>query len=70
MGSYRGDLKDYAGLTVLRRRGATTIPSNAEMENIGALAPAFVAWIMGFPAEWLNSVDWEMPLFHNSRRRS
>lgn len=39
--------------------GVTSTSSPAEMEKRGVLNPEFVAWLMGYPGEWLSCVDWE-----------
>ncbi len=36
----------------------------------GSLNPTWVAWLMGYPTEWLNCVDSEMPSSRKSRRKS
>jgi DNA (cytosine-5)-methyltransferase 1 len=36
----------------------------------GSLNPTWVAWLMGYPTEWLNCVDSEMPLSRKSRQKS
>ena len=47
--------------------GATSNTSHAETENRGQLNPEFVCWLMGYPAEWLNCVDWETLSSRKSR---
>jgi len=44
--------------------------SQEPMEKRGALNPAFVFWLMGFPDEWVNSVSRATQSFRKSRRRS
>jgi hypothetical protein len=36
----------------------------------GQLNPTWVAWLMGYPTEWLNCVDSEMPSSLKSRQKS
>ena len=36
----------------------------------GQLNPEWVAWLMGYPIEWLNCVDSEMPSSRKSRQKS
>ena len=36
----------------------------------GSLNPTWVAWLMGYPTEWLNCVDSEMPSSRKSRQKS
>jgi len=53
--------------------GATTNGSSAEMVKQGAspqLNPAFVFWLMGYPKEWVSSVQEGMRSFQKSRRGS
>ena len=52
------------------RRGLTPSGSPASMAKPGALNPAFVRWLMGFPAEWDACAPTAMPSSRKSRRRS
>ena len=47
--------------------GRTTPGSSEGTGKLGALNPDFAAWLMGFPAGWLNFADSETP---SSRRSS
>jgi hypothetical protein len=38
--------------------------------HVGQLNPTWVAWLMGYPTEWLNCVDSEMPSSRKSRLKS
>ena len=42
----------------------------AAMGDSGPLNPQWVAWLMGFPIDWLSSVPWETPSSRKSRKRS
>lgn len=43
--------------------------SSDTTEKPGALNPAFVFWLMGFPPEWVNCAPAEMPSSRKSRRK-
>lgn len=49
--------------------GTTQNGSNAETANGGALNPAFVCWLMGYPPEWLNCAPSAMPSSRRSRQK-
>jgi hypothetical protein len=38
--------------------------------QLGSLNPAWVAWLMGYPTEWLNLKDWAMPSSRKSHTKS
>jgi len=46
---------------VYHHLGSRTPGSSATTEKPGALAPEFVAWLMGFPPEWLECAPETMP---------
>lgn len=50
-----------------KAHGATTAGSSATTENPGALNPAFVCWLMGFPAAWDACAPTETPSSRKSR---
>ena len=53
-------LPDYAAHAIAAT-GITAPGSLATTEKPGALAPEFVAWLMGFPQEWLDCAPETMP---------
>jgi hypothetical protein len=73
MGSYRGDLKDYAGLVGparLTASGDLLIGSSAGMESGGQLNPAHSRWLMGLPPAWDDCAVMAMQSMPKQRKRS
>jgi hypothetical protein len=61
-----------AGLVAIREQaiGATSSLSvPTPKENIGALNPAFVCWLMGYPKEWDGCAATAMPSSRKSRKK-
>jgi hypothetical protein len=50
--------------------GAMPSGSSAQTEKPGALNPAFVSWLMGFPPEWESCAPSAMPSSRKSRQKS
>lgn len=65
-GSYRGDLKDYAGLT----SGPMSAGSPAATANCGQLNPRFSLWLMGYPTAWASYAERVMLSARRQRKRS
>jgi hypothetical protein len=59
-------LGDQAALTAAL--GPKSNTSSAGTQKPGQLNPAFVSWLMGYPAEWLNCADWATLSSRKSRR--
>lgn len=73
-GSLRVRLGQNRGATVSTQAqlttGVTSTLSPAETEKRGVLNPEFVAWLMGYPGEWLSCVDWATLSSRKSQRNS
>lgn len=73
--SVHADAGNSCGLVAIRSHalaaahGATPNGSSATMEKPGALNPAFVCWLMGFPPEWDACAPSAMPSSRKSRRK-
>jgi hypothetical protein len=55
---------------VLKLPGQALLGSPASMEKRGALNPAHLRWLMGFPPEWDDCAAMVTPLSRKSRQRS
>lgn len=60
-----------AGLVAIRAIGIGMEANgpSAQTEKPGALNPAFVCWLMGFPPEWESCAPTAMPSSHKSRQK-
>ena len=65
-----GTFQTGRALTPREAIGLTLTTSPAETERPGQLNPEFVCWLMGFPAVWLNCVDWGTQSCRKSRQNS
>jgi hypothetical protein len=71
-GSYRGDLKDWAGLVMparLTASGELLTGSDAGMESGGPLSPEHSRWLMGYLPEWGSCAPTAMPSSRKSPRK-
>lgn len=55
---------------ILAMLGETSPGVAGQMAKSGALTPALIGWLMGFPAEWLSCADLETRSIRGSARRS
>jgi hypothetical protein len=65
----------HTGAGIQGRMGGENIQTQARgslgtMEKPGALNPAFVCWLMGYPQEWVNCAPSAMPSTRGQRQRS
>lgn len=56
-------------IAVIQQLGAEPSGPSAQTEKPGALNPAFVCWLMGFPPEWENCAPTAMPSSRRSRQK-
>jgi hypothetical protein len=63
----KGQHKQMGLRDLAPRLGATPPGSSATTEKPGALDPAFVCWLMGFPPEWDACAPTAMPSSRKSR---
>jgi hypothetical protein len=61
--------KDLVHVAATRAHGAMPSGSSAQTEKPGALNPAFVSWLMGFPPEWVSCAPSAMPSSRKSRQK-
>ena len=64
-GERSGDRAGTGTLNYMARSGQLT-----DQKSGGSLNPMWVAWLMGYPTEYLNSVPWETASSRRSRRKS
>ena len=64
-GERSGDRAGTGTLDYMARSGQLT-----DQKSGGSLNPMWVAWLMGYPTEYLNSVPWETASSRRSRRKS
>jgi len=60
-----GDRAGTGTLNYMARSGQLT-----DQKSGGSLNPMWVAWLMGYPTEYLNSVPWETASSRRSRKKS
>ena len=51
------------------KRRLETAVNAAAQNTTGSLNPMWVAWLMGYPTGYLNSVRWETPSSRKSRKK-
>lgn len=64
-GERSGDRAGTGTLNYMARSGQLT-----DQKGGGSLNPMWVAWLMGYPTEYLNSVPWETASSRRSRKKS
>ena len=64
-GERSGDRAGTGSLNYMARSGQLT-----DQKSGGSLNPMWVAWLMGYPTEYLNSVPWETASSRRSRKKS
>jgi len=64
-GERSGDRAGTGTLNYMARSGQLT-----DQKSGGSLNPMWVAWLMGYPTEYLNSVPWETASSRKSRKKS
>tara|TARA_R100000935_G_scaffold14224_1_gene28540 strand:- start:7063 stop:7398 length:336 start_codon:yes stop_codon:yes gene_type:complete len=64
-GERSGDRAGTGSLNYMARSGQLT-----DQKSGGSLNPQWVAWLMGYPTEYLNSVRWETASSRRSRKKS
>ena len=64
-GERSGDRAGTGTLNYMARSGQLT-----DQKSGGSLNPMWVAWLMGYPTEYLNSVPWETASSRRSRKKS
>jgi hypothetical protein len=64
-GGRSGDRAGTGTLDYMARSGQLT-----DQKSGGSLNPMWVAWLMGYPTEYLNSVPWETASSRRSRKKS
>jgi hypothetical protein len=63
-GERSGDRAGTGSLNYMARSGQLTGP-----KTTGALNPMWVAWLMGYPTEYLSCVHWETQSSRRSRKK-
>jgi len=68
----RGPAKEFKGERPSGAKEALTLETAVtfDQKSGGQLNPMWVAWLMGYPTEYLNSVRWETQSSRKSRKKS
>ena len=68
----RGPAKEFKGARPSGAKEALTLETAVtfDQKSGGQLSPLWVAWLMGYPTEYLNSVPWETQSSRKSRKKS